>query len=128
MLIKTAYEGYRSFDKAILALAAGSFGLSLTFMRQIAPAIKPASIRYLIIAWFCFSLSILSTLISFQVSALACQRQIKIAEEFFFGKGVSRGQGNLFSKITFGLNLFSIFAFIGGVGFLVAFSIINLNK
>ncbi len=34
LLVDAVREGARSFDKTILALASGAFGLSLTFIRQ----------------------------------------------------------------------------------------------
>lgn len=126
MLIKTSQEGYRSFDKAVLTLAAGSFGLSLTFIKQIAPVIKPASIYFLVTSWICFALSILCTLISFLASARACERQIEIAGEYFLTGGTAQAPKNILSRVTLWLNLFSIFAFIVGVGYIIIFSIINL--
>jgi hypothetical protein len=49
-LVDAEREGSRSFDKAILTLAAGAFGLSLTFIRQIVPNIESGTMFMLICA------------------------------------------------------------------------------
>lgn len=67
-LVDAKREGSELFDKAILTLAAGTFGLSLTFIRQIVPNIKCGTEFMLICAWTGFCISLLSTLISFLTS------------------------------------------------------------
>jgi len=130
LLVDAAREGARSFDKTILALASGAFGLSLTFIKQISPNIKSEIVYLLICAWVGFCISLLSTLVSFLTSQSACLKQIEILEaEHLNNQSVHNKEANLknmASTYTRGLNILSIFAFIIGVIFLAIFSISNL--
>jgi hypothetical protein len=80
LLVDAAREGARSFDKAILTLSAGTFGLSLAFIKQIASVIQPGALCFLLASWTFLALSMLMTLISFLTSQSACTRQIEILE------------------------------------------------
>lgn len=62
------------FDKAILTLAAGALALSLTFIKDVAPAPDALIIGLLTGAWACFIASLCLTLISFQTGILAHRR------------------------------------------------------
>jgi len=129
-LIDAEREESRLFDRAILTLAAGAFGLSLTFIRQIAPNIKPGTVYMLILAWSGFCISLLSTLISFLASQFACSKQREILEAEYFDdysnqdkKAKSENKAAIWTKR---LNLLSIVTFIIGAVFLAAFSVVNL--
>jgi len=130
LLVDAAREGARSFDKTILALASGAFGLSLTFIKQISPNIKSEIVCLLICAWVCFCISLLSTLISFLTSQSACLKQIEILEEEHLNNQSNHDKEtnlkNMASDYTQRLNILSISAFIIGVIFLAIFSISNL--
>ena len=130
LLVDAAREGARSFDKTILALASGAFGLSLTFIKQISPNIKSEIVCLLIYAWVGFCISLLSTLISFLTSQSACLKQIDILEAEHLNNQSDRDKKanlkNIASTYTRGLNILSIVAFIIGVIFLAIFSISNL--
>jgi len=129
-LVDAVREGARSFDKTILALASGAFGLSLTFIRQISPNIRPEIVFLLIYAWIGFCISLLSTLISFLTSQSACLKQIKTLEAEYLNSQSDHDKKdnlkNMASVCTWWLNILSIFAFIIGVIFLAIFSISNL--
>ena len=62
------------FDKAILTLAAGALALSLTFIKDVAPAPNALIIGLLTGAWACFIGSVCITLISFQTGICAHRR------------------------------------------------------
>ena len=133
LLVDAEREGSRLFDKAILTLTAGAFGLSLTFIRQMAPDIKSGTVFLLICAWVGFCLSLLFTLISFLTSQSACLKQIKILEVEYFNsqrehdkKANIENIENKSSDWTGRLNKLSIVAFMLGVIFLAIFSISNL--
>jgi hypothetical protein len=125
-------EGSQSFDKAILTLSAGAFGLSLTFIREIVPHISPETFYMLIVAWICFGVSMLSTLISFLTSQRACKKQIEILEKYFLNDNPCKPKEsppkNKPSVWTNRLNIFSIVVFIIGVIFLATFTILNLRE
>ena len=73
-LINAQIEQARHFDKYILTLASGTFGLSLLFIRQIAPHPNILTIPFLITAWVSFGISIVATLISFLLSQQAISK------------------------------------------------------
>ena len=123
-LFNSKYESSRSFDRAILTLAAGALGLSITFIKQIAPCPKSNTHAFIILSWICFGLSILSTLISFLTSQKACERQIKILEDIFV-KHSNNFKTNIYSRWTARLNFTSIALFIVGVILLLIFSALN---
>ena len=131
-LIEAEREGAQAFDRAILTLAAGAFGLSLAFLKQIAPdGVTPGTVPALVGAWICFCVSLLSTLISFLTSQAACARSIRIMEATYFSPkeppAVETGkQSNAAAAWTGRLNVTSIVAFMLGVVLLAAFSIQNI--
>ena len=120
-------EHARYFDKYILTLAAGTFGLSLLFIKQIAPHPEAGTIWLLVTAWATFGTSILSTLISILLTQEASLKQIKMLDERYKKHDPKEGKTkNVFATCTRILNWVSMFFFIIGVGFLITFSVSNL--
>jgi len=115
-LIQSQAEETHKFDKAILTLAAGAFGFSLAFIKDIIPDMKNGTFFWLLAAWGGFGASLLSTLISFLTSQSACRKQIKILEKAIFD-----GKKNRAAAWTLGFNITSITTFILGVILLVIF-------
>ena len=117
----------RSFDKYVLTLAAGTFGLSLVFLQQIAPLPQEGTVGILIGAWVAFGMSILMTLVSFLFSQASCQIQIDILDGIL-SRSVdpSNPPKNLLRTVTVWLNWLSMFVFIGGVALLMTFALLNL--
>lgn len=74
LLIDAEREGSRSFDKAVLTLAAGALGLSVTFVDKIAPVPQATILWLLVASWIFFGFSIIVTLSSFITSQWACVR------------------------------------------------------
>ncbi|MFQ5796168.1 MAG: hypothetical protein ACE5JP_14120 [Candidatus Bipolaricaulia bacterium] len=127
LLIDAEREALRSFDKAILTLSAGALGLSITFIRQLAPEPQVETLRLLAIAWIAFGLSLLSTLFSFLTSQSALRRQREILDQDYENEKPNQNYKNWQAKITNILNLASILSFIVGLIFLAWFSIENLT-
>jgi tetrahydromethanopterin S-methyltransferase subunit F len=125
-LVQSQVEETHKFDKAILTLAAGAFGFSLAFIKEIVTCIKDGTFVWLLAAWTGFGASLLSTLISFLASQSACRKQIKILEKVIFDGKKRETEKNRAAKWTFGLNIASIAAFILGVILLVVFVSMNL--
>jgi hypothetical protein len=129
-LVEAEGEQSQLFDKAILTLAGGAFGLSLTFIKEIISNHKPIQISWLILAWIFFIVSMLSTLISFLTSQCACSKQREILETTYFDNHDNKDGKieivNPAAKWTKWLNIFSILTFVTGTVFLAIFSIINL--
>lgn len=129
-LVDAEREQSQLFDKAILTLAGGAFGLSLTFIKDMISNHKPIQIYWLILAWTCFCASMLSTLISFLTSQNACSTQRATLEaEYFENHTKQNGKCNVTNSAamwTRYLNWFSILTFIAGTVCLSIFSIVNL--
>ena len=125
-LIDVGREQSRHFDKYILALAAGTFGLSLLFVERIAPHPKDGTEWLLIAAWVAFGASILSTLVSFLLSQESCSKEIEILDGKYRGDIKDEKEiKNRFVTWTKWLNRVSMFLFIVGVIFLITFSALN---
>lgn len=127
LLVKTMLEESKLFDTNILTLAAGALGLSLTFIKNIAPN-NPKVLFMLTIAWLGFWVSTCSTLSSFLVSQDACLRQIEIIGADLEDSNQDRKNTHE-NKLTIWvrrLNIISIISFIIGVIFLIFFTIYNL--
>lgn len=75
-LVDAAREGARTFDKAILTLASGSYGLSIAFLKDVVPKPQSNTMIWLALAWILFSLSIITILISFIAGQKACEQRI----------------------------------------------------
>ena len=126
-LIDVGREASRHFDKYILTLAAGTFGLSLLFVERIAPHPKDGTEWLLIAAWVAFGASILSTLISFLLGQESCSKEIEILDGKYRGD-IKDGKEikNKFLTWIKWLNRVSMILFIVGVVFLIIFSALNL--
>lgn len=124
-LVSAMFEETKLFDRSILTLAAGSFGLSFAFIRQIVPAINPDTIKLLTASWINFSISIIATLISLLTSIKACRKQIEILETHIDNSSKNKSC-NIPSFCTTCLNILSIVTFALGVCYLARFSINNL--
>lgn len=116
----------QQFDKAILTLSAGALALSLTFVEKISPTPFPYTKWLLILSWCIFTISMVTTLISFITSKLACERQIEIIEDIYKNKP-DIDINNKYTLITKYLNYASLTLFMIGVILLVLFSSINIE-
>jgi hypothetical protein len=131
---KTLADGHQksleTFDKTILTLASGAFGISISFINIIVPtaALYKAAVG---IAWICFCISICITLISFLTSTSSYQKQIKILEHNFFGSGSQEQENgndrNISAICTWVLNIVSLVSFLIGVILLAFFAFENLH-
>lgn len=113
------------FDKYILTLAGGAFGISITFVDKIAKYIDKNTIFWLAIAWGMFALSMLSTLMSFRCGAKAFEKQIEVLDCNYENDKNDDIPENLVQEIK-SLNQLSILSFIIGVISLIIFSLLNI--
>jgi hypothetical protein len=125
-LLNAILDQSRSFDKYIITLASGAFGLSLLFIRQLIPEPIPNTVYLLIDSWISYGASILITLLSFLFSQSACHKQISILEQNWFGNLRSKNVNNFYTTITVWANWISMLFFIAGVGLLITFATNNL--
>lgn len=125
-LIQLQAEETHKFDKAILTLAGGAFGFSLAFIKEFVPYVRAGTYFWLLAAWICFGLSLLSTMISFLTSQRACRTQIEIMEKDFFDDKKPDILKNKPARWTSGLNISSVAFFIVGVSLLIVFVAVNV--
>ena len=76
ILVDSLRESSRTFDKAILTLASGSFGITIAFLKDIVPNPFENTKWLLYFSWSFFAFSILVILVSFLTSQKACLKQI----------------------------------------------------
>lgn len=126
-LIDVGREASRSYDKYILTLAAGTFGLSLLFIERIASDPVGQTKWFLITSWIAFGASILSTLLSFLLGQESSLKEIEILDNKY-SKAIKEDNKtkNIFITWTKWLNRVSMVLFIAGVILLITFSSLNL--
>ena len=128
-LIDVGREASRSYDKYILTLAAGTFGLSLLFMEKITSGNTIGDSKWcLISSWIAFGASILSTLLSFLCGQESSTKEIEILDDKYSGKiKDNENVKNIFLPWIKWFNRVSMILFIIGVILLIIFSSLNLK-
>ncbi|QDV38557.1 hypothetical protein ElP_65120 [Tautonia plasticadhaerens] len=120
-------DAYRSFDKTMITLSAGALGLSVVFVKEVAPAPAPETIWGLHIAWGLFGLALVLILSSFLTSQYSWQRAMDREDEAFTNGGVPPESGNAWAGATKILNISCLVAFATGVLAFVWFSTVNFT-
>ena len=121
-------EQAKSFDRWVLTLAGGTFGLSLIFIYQIAP--NPKSVGCLVTAWACFAASICFTLSSFLLSQEAHHQYIEAISKLSNREAARENKlpPTVYGRVTKALNYGSMIVFLIGVVFLIVFAKLNLSS
>lgn len=125
-LVDAEREASQSFDKFMVTLSAGAFGLSITFVRELIN--NPQSLWLLRSAWGAFGLSLCAILASFLLSQSALRRQRVILDEIEQGQEDAREKKNVPATITNLLNWISIALFVCGATALIAFAVTNYSS
>jgi hypothetical protein len=122
-LVEGERESAQSLDKSLITLSAGALGLSITFIRQIAP--DPELLGLLYVGWGGFGLSLLAVLMSLLVSQLASRSARDNLDRLYSGQEVGDLR-NRWGAATNALNFTSILSFVIGVAFLATFAVVNV--
>jgi hypothetical protein len=117
-LVAAHQKSSEAYDKAVMTLAGGALGISVTFVHDIAP--NPKHTGWLSWSWVFFAISLALIFVSFLASQYAIGRRIKEWDD----KKVF--PWNLWGMATRFLNLLSGAAFIAGVICLVRFAALNI--
>jgi len=125
LLFGAMLEESRLFDKAIITISAGAYGLSLTMLGTFKQVIF-GTLVYLKFAWILLGISIVITLLSFMTSQWACQSNIDIMEHGNLDNKYKNIK--LWSTITSILNYTTIFTFIIGLSLLTSFGFLNVYQ
>lgn len=124
LLIEALREGSRTFDKAILTVSSGAFGLTIAFMKEIAPEPFQNTLWLIATSWICFSISLIVILLSFLFSQIACREQIDIAYDSML-RNMERQ--TKWGKITTLCNYISIVTLIAAIVFWGFFAFWNIR-
>jgi len=125
LLIDEEREAARTFDKAMLTLSGGALGLSITFIRQLAP--NPHTTGLLIAAWAGLTVALLTTCIALHVSQLAFQRARDLLDDDQRGVKGALERSNVPAAWTRRLNWTATLVFVLGIALLAVFAFINLS-
>ena len=123
-LVESQHKSSEQYDTHVLTLAAGALGISLVFLKDIAPSPIPTSLCWLRCAWGAYVSSLLLTLSSFQVSTKAFIRQRDILDDLIQQK---RAGKNHWTKAVVLMNILSLTAFIIGTATLITFALENIK-
>lgn len=119
-LSKLYTESSTQFDKQLLYIASGAFGISFAFLKDIVKITDSVCKCYLIAAWSAFSLVILFSIISHFTSMKAINRRMKYLQN------EKEDNSKVFNVITKTLNISMIILLAAGLIFLTVFVAINI--
>jgi hypothetical protein len=122
-LVQGVTEASRQTDKLVTTLAAGALGLSIAFIRDVAPC--PHSQWLLAAAWSSLCLALALTLTSLVTSRAAHEAILKQLPRCDSVQDVDANPRS--AKVTRWLTWLSIPALLAGVAFLVSFALLNLD-
>jgi len=124
-LVAADQKASEAYDKAVMTLAGGALGLSLTFVKDIVKSPRPESLWRLETSWGCLTMSLAFILVSMLFSQWALRRAIRQVDEFSLPR---TRVGGIFASLTATLNILSGLAFLGGIALLAWFSIGNVKS
>jgi hypothetical protein len=123
-LIRVRHKSIESYDRAVFVLSGGALGLSITFIREIAPHPWPYSILWLKVSWTLLVLGLASTFASLLTSHLAFDRAIRQVDEEEIHDSVPGGR---LATATTLLNVASAVFVLFGIVCLIVFVLVNLD-
>lgn len=71
LLQELSVKSQEQYDKTVITLSTGALGLSFAFIKDVVDIKIASNINFLTGAWICFTLSVLSVLLSFLASKYA---------------------------------------------------------
>ena len=119
-LIASHQAASDAFDRALMTLSAGSLGLSIAFVKDIAR--NPVSVWTLELSWILMGLSLLAIVTSFVASVEVHKRLIDGLDS---GRRYDDEPRWVRHGVTW-LNALAGLLFVAGAGFLITFAILNV--
>lgn len=123
-LIEKASSQSNSYDRYLLTLAGGTFGLTVTFITEVLGDILINTKWIITTSWACLCFTILLVLLSFQTSVKAYHLQIEILENDYFKNNCTCT--NYWTNVTGVLNILSGVSFVIGIVLLFIFVVLNI--
>jgi len=118
-------DAQRQFDKVLLSLSGGAWGISFAFLEKF---VKPENVQWksiLIFSWSSWAASILIALIAFYLAPIAFNIAIKQVDD---GTIYSQHPGRCADKAVSKLNFFSMLLFISGIILIIIFIALNYGS
>jgi hypothetical protein len=129
-LIETSQKTLASADKWLMTLAAGSFGLSFTFINSLIPIEKAVYKPLLIAAWACFALVLVIQLFGLTISSIRYTLMVKEADMNlalkYEGKEPEYKDRSIYFDPNHVMMYAVLFIFLGGLVCLLTFIAQNL--
>ena len=127
-LLKRDLSNTESYDKALMTLSAASLGISLTTIRFIVPLETASYICLIQLGWLLLLISIIVSIIAFQLSNRAIKNQLKNAEDYYLKCNPQAfHRKNIAQKINSFLNFATGILFIVAITSIVSFVILNIE-
>lgn len=117
-LFLAAIQQSKIFDKALLTVAAGSFGVTVAFLKDLVPNPFENTLQLLGLCWLSFSLSLVFVISSFLTSTHSIRRQMDILD--------TPKEKNHWGQITSLLNWLAMLMFVAGLCLWLCFLYWNL--
>lgn len=124
-LVEAQQKAQDDYDKTLVLLAGGAFGLSLALVEKMLPGRPYHKPEFLLLAWVSWGASLACTLASFLVSHHALRRCI---DQHDLGKLPGETPGGLLSHLTTVLNIVAGVLFVLGLAMMSMFVFSNLGK
>jgi hypothetical protein len=124
-------SGTENFDKYLLTFSSGALGLSLAFIKDIAPIGHSVWIPSLLASWVAFLLCILVTLVSFRISILALEGMVPHLNDFYLNNNAAAFDKHRENWLTKAVEWFAwagIILFVCGVFFTMMFVYANIRE
>ena len=118
-LVEAYHAASRDYDRAIMTLSAAALGVSIVFVRDVAP--RPTGTGFLAWSWMLFTASLLTILASFLTSQEALRYELETLDDQEEGR-----RGGKWGVATTGLNIASGVGLVAGVICLVWFAVLNV--
>ena len=127
-LIQRGASLSESFGKHVMTLGAGTLGLSIAFLKDIAPNPAANTLPLLYISWISLILCVSSTLLSYISSRASFNREVEKWDSYFASNcaGQAYETTNKYAAITKYLNYTSCLTFLNGVALLCVFAVLNV--
>ena len=116
-------ESEKAYDGGIQYLSAGALALSLVFVKNVIGANEIQYKWFLVIAWICWGLSLLSIFASYRSSRKAHWTVLNQLKK----KRDNEEWGGIYNKITDYLNCTTGILFAAGFAFMIVFATCNLE-
>lgn len=127
ILLDRQLSNSEKYDGALLSLSTGVLGLSLAFIKDIAPIGDLIIVWILITSWALFAISIILTITSYITSQKGINTQLEYAEKYYLkGNKDYLNKENPYSVWTERCNLYSGACFIFALVVTILFVTVNL--